>query len=47
MDSEALQKSFNDAIANIKDNEMPTTRDFTTLANIESMLYLNSNLMSW
>ena len=46
MDSEALPKSFNDAIANIKDNEMPTTSDFTTLANIESMLYLNRNLMS-
>jgi hypothetical protein len=45
MDSEALPKSFNDAIANIKDNEMPTSSDFTTLANIESMLYLNRNLM--
>ena len=47
MDSEALPKSFNGAIANIKDNEMPTTSDFTTLANIESMLYLKRNLMSW
>ena len=47
MDSEALPKRVNDAIANIKDNEMPTTSDFTTLANIESMLYLNWNLMSW
>ena len=46
MDSEALTKSFNDAIAKIKENEMPTTSDFTTPANIESMLYLNRNLMS-
>ena len=47
MDSEALTKSFNDSIAKIKDNEMPTTSDFTTLENIESMLYLNRNLMPW
>jgi hypothetical protein len=46
MDFEAFPKSFNDAIANIKDNEMPTTSDFTTPANMESMLYLNRNLMS-
>ena len=45
MHSEALTKSFNGAVTKIKDNEMPTAGDFTTLVNIESMLYLNRNLM--
>ena len=43
MDSKSLPKSFDDAIENVKGNEIPTTSDFTTLANIESMLYLNRN----
>ena len=45
MDSKALTKSFNDAIVMITDSDMPTASDFTTLANIETMLYLNRNLM--
>ena len=42
-----LKKSFIDAIMKIKDNDTPTPSDFTTLENIESMLYLNRNLMPW
>lgn len=45
MDSKTLPKSFNDVVEKIRDNESPTTSDFTTLANIESMLCLNRNLM--
>lgn len=45
MDSETLIKSFIEAIEKIRDNESPNADDFTALANIESMLCLNKNLM--
>lgn len=47
MDSKALTKRFNDAIMKIKDTDTPIASDFTMLANIESMLYLNRNVMPW
>lgn len=45
MDSEALIKNFNDAMTKIKDSDTPIPGDFTTLSNIEVMLYLNKDLM--
>ena len=45
MDFEVLTKRFNDIMYRIKDSDTSTSRDLTTLANIESMLYLNKDLM--
>ena len=45
MDSKSLTKSFNEVVEKIRDNESPSTNDFTMLANIESMLCLNKNLI--
>lgn len=45
MDSEVLTKIFNDAISRIQDSDAPTSKDFTTLANIKLMLYFNRKLM--
>ena len=45
MDFEILTKSFNEAVEQIRDNESPSANDFTALANIESMLCLNKNLI--
>ena len=45
MDVETLTKIFNEAVEKIRDNESSSVDDFTTLANIESMLRLNKNLM--
>ena len=45
MDSNSLIKNFNDVISKIKDTDTPAASDFTTLAKIESMLYLSRNIM--
>ena len=45
IDTKVLTKNFNEIVTKIKDNDTPTPRDFTTLANIESMLYLNKYLI--
>ena len=45
MDFETLTKSFNEAVEQIRDNESPSANDFTALVNIESMLFLNKNLI--
>ena len=45
MDFKILTKSFNEAVKQIRDTESPRANDFTTLANIESMLCLNKNLI--
>ena len=47
MELDTLIKNFNDAISRIRDTNTPVASDFTTLVNIESMLYLNRNVMSW
>ena len=45
MDSNTLTKKFSDAMSRIKDSDTPSYQDFTIVANIESMLYLNKELM--
>ena len=47
MDFEVLTKGFNDAVMKIKDNDTTTLGGFIMLTKIESMLYLNKNLMPW
>lgn len=44
-DSDTLIKSFNEQITWIRDTNALVASDFTMLANIESMLYLNRNIM--
>jgi hypothetical protein len=44
-DSETLVKNFTEQIWKIRDTEASIASSFTTLANIESMLYLNQNVM--
>ena len=45
VDTDVLTKSFNEAVEQIRDNEMPKAEDFSALASIESMLRLKKNLM--
>ena len=45
MDVEVLMKSFNEAVEQIRDSELPKAEDLSTLVSIESMLHLNKNLM--
>ena len=40
-----LTKSFTELMEQIRDNEHPKAKDFSTLASIESMLRFNKNLM--
>lgn len=43
---ETLIKTFQNAMFKIKDNNTPTSQDFTIVANTKSMLYLNKEIMS-
>ena len=45
MDTKVLTKSFNKAMEQIRDSELPKAEDFSVLASIESMLRFNRNLM--
>ena len=45
IDSETMIKSFTEQIWKIRDTETPVSSGFTTLANIESLLNLNRNVL--